>query len=156
MKPDTPKGFEIFGELRAELERSGRHTPGMTSEKTLRRQRIADRVRSFARSWLGRGFFQSGPIHYLAPEQAFSMCFVSCTHLSIPNSNPFVACQLVQAHRPSSANFVGADSDLCAHAELPPIRESRRSVPVHSCRIYFAEELFGASLVVSHDTIRMG
>src|SRR5438094_320238 len=84
------------------------------------------------------------------------MSFGSCPHLPIPYPYPFVARQLVQAHRAARADLIGADADLGAHAELAPISESGRGIPIDGGRIHFGKELSGAGLVASHDTIRVG
>src|SRR5882672_1426531 len=84
------------------------------------------------------------------------MSLGSCSHLPIPNPNPFVAGQLLETHRATRADFIGADPNFGPHAELAAISESGRGIPIDGGGIDFAEELFGAGFVASHDAVGVG
>ena len=61
--------------------------------------------------------------------------------LSVADAEPFVAGQFVQAHRAARADFVRADADFRAHAELAAVGEARAGVPIHCRRIHLGEKL---------------
>lgn len=50
-------------------------------------------------------------------------------HLPVPVHKILVAAQLLQRHRSPGVEFVGADPDLGAEAELGPVGEARRAIP---------------------------
>ena len=50
---------------------------------------------------------------------------------------------------------VGADSNLCAKAELAAISEAGRRIPINCRRINLAKKLFCCSRVGCHDAITM-
>src|SRR6266704_4407872 len=77
-------------------------------------------------------------------------------HLAVAEANPLVTGEFLQTHRPARADFVGANSNLRAHAELAAVSEPRRGIPIDGGGIDLIQELFRARLIASNDAIGMG
>src|SRR3954470_24137268 len=71
-------------------------------------------------------------------------------------TKPFIAGQLFQAHGTASADFIRADADFRAHAELAAIGKAGGSIPIHGGGVDFGEELVRAGLVAGHNGVGVG
>src|ERR1039458_3031780 len=77
----------------------------------------------------------------------------SAPHLARANADPLVTGQFLEAHWAARADLVGAYADLGAHAELAPVREAGRGVPIHCRGVHFAQKLLRAPLIPRDDAV---
>src|SRR5206468_3374793 len=81
--------------------------------------------------------------------------FGSRAHLPVSEPQPFVARQLLQTHWSPCPDFVGANSDLRSHAELPAVGEARRGVPINGRGVDLVQEFHSRGFITCHDAVGM-
>ena len=68
---------------------------------------------------------------------------------------PFVGGHLVESHRTTRPQFLGADAYLCSKTELGSVGEARGGIHIHAGGIDLRLELLGGLGVLGDDTLAM-
>jgi hypothetical protein len=138
--------FELTDEFRIQREGVWGDAPGLVEEEAAGGQLIEDRL------GLGNGERRmsgwSGDFTGVA-----GWCRGSVADLAGADADPFIGGEFFEAHGTAGADFVGADADFGAHAELATVGEAGGGIPIDGGGIDFGEELAGGDSVAGDDAV---